>query len=200
MAVTETASTLITSWTLLTCDWILCPSFKQQKKNCCSLPSSSLGLTEAYRQWAFEEEGKQENRVKFEFSLLPKCHYSLNPDVYPSCLAYEENINIGLWHVSITLNVSFTNEGMNEWVLHQVSSIDDSFFREKRRTPLCVVAHRSLTWPLCHSLGFGCLLGTVDQMQSFHNWLYAWEVLLWNDADGNNEHICSPFHLDRWHH
>lgn len=170
MAVTETASTLITSWTLFTCDWILCPSSKQQKKSCCNLPSSSLGLTEANRQWAFEEGGKQENRVKFEFSLLPKCHYSLNPDVYPSCLAYEENINIGLWHVFITLNVSFTNEGMNEWVLHQVSSIDDSFFREKCRTPLCVVATEAsrglfailLALDVCWELWTKCSLFTID--------------------------------------
>ena len=169
MAVTETASTLITSWTFFTCDWILCLSSKQQKKSCCSLPSSSLGLTEANRQWAFKEGGKQENRVKFEFSRLPKCHYSLNPDVYPSCLACEENVNIGLRHVFITLNVSFTNEGMNEWVLHQVSLITVS--SGKSATHHCVLWHTEasldlfailLALDVCWKLWTKCSLFTID--------------------------------------
>lgn len=201
MAVTESASALITSLALFTCDWILCPSFKQQKESCLSLPSYLLPQVWLSKQaMACKEGRKPENRVKSEFSCLPKCRYSLNLDTSPSCLAYREDSHISLQHIFITLNVSFTNEGTNQWGLHQVSMMPNRFFKGKCHTPLCVVAHRTLTRPLCHSLGFGYLLGAGDQMQPFHNWLRSWVVLLGNGADERNEHICSLFSSDRRHH
>lgn len=72
----------------------------------------------------------------------------------------------------------------NEW-MSATPSVTDSqqALQGKCHTPLCVVAYRTPTRPLCHSLGFGCLLGAGDQMQPFHNWLRSWVVLLGNGAD-----------------
>lgn len=141
--------------------------------------SSSLGLT-TNRQWACKEGRKLEKKVKSEFSFLPKCHYSWNLDMSPSCLAYREDSHMSLQHVCITLNVSF--KWTNEW-MSATPSVTDSqqALHEKCHTAI-VPGPQNLHWPLCHSLGFGCLLGAGDQMQPFttdyvHGW-YCWVMVL----------------------